>query len=678
MDIVASRAGTGQISLGPATRKLSPGEAGFYHGGGIPGLSCGDCRYNVEETCFIVDTAVMPGDYCDEFQPGFEKGHIPSPSGQTLNVMSQQRGFYGAEVPCALYITRVAKDPKTGRKTWFATSSGTKVDAYGERMSVDLFRDFVRRIEGNEDVPEVFASVAWKGGNPYLGVAHYLDLDGYGIVGDTDKVYIDSTVLKARGSFRDTPLAEAAYLAIRRDIDQEIPVENRVRISIAFVDWGHEHLGQGTFERKALTDQCVLCDDGVGGKVYRRGHLVHLALTRRPAYPDTDILLEERSMTTKRDDAASIVGDTEAEELEKRASLTQRAGAALVLKGKEGETAEPPTAPAEPPAEPAPSEPGAAYLGGAMTLAEAEAFIGKMTPRPLMDAFGVLAAVLANIAASPKVGNKALAIRTEIANFQSSLDVQQAQIIQRIAPLLAQEGVTLMGNTPETPETTPAEPVERAEPKAPDAAPPAEAQAAAPAAAPPEAAKPEVQHPLGEALMAFRAAFDAAMATAVSPDERLVMLQPALDNLADVVIRIIAGATPAAAPAQQPAVGPAAAAPAGQMMASASLTDEQFDQRIDLRLNQHIAPIRAAVEQMQVLMQQVVRPSAPTVDATIRVEQPVSRPHSRAVRLTPRSLSVTQRAAAPATFSALPQSNRMSPLTRRIRASVGIQDIPES
>jgi hypothetical protein len=119
-----------------------------------------------------------------------------------------------------------------------------------------------------------------------------LDLDGYGIVGDTERLYIDGQNLRARGTFRDTPIAKAAYNSIKKDIEADLPPDQRTRISIAFLDLEHDHGPHGTFARRSLTDHCSLCERGKGDKHYRAGQLVHLALTRMPAYPETEIALE--------------------------------------------------------------------------------------------------------------------------------------------------------------------------------------------------------------------------------------------------------------------------------------------------------------------------------------------------------------------------------------------------
>ena len=194
-----------------------------------------------------------------------------------------------------LLITKVAKDKQTGVIRWVARASGIERDLYNERMSVVLFNDFINRAVAREAVPEPFSSEAWNGGLPYLGIAHYLDMKGLGMVGNTEQLYLDGDLLKAKGTFEKSPMAQAAYESIKNDIDNNVPLEERVRISIAFIDWAHDHEGVGGFERKTLTDRCELCADGRGEKIYLAGQLVHLALTRIPAYTTATIELAQEA-----------------------------------------------------------------------------------------------------------------------------------------------------------------------------------------------------------------------------------------------------------------------------------------------------------------------------------------------------------------------------------------------
>ncbi|KKL05482.1 hypothetical protein LCGC14_2605600, partial [marine sediment metagenome] len=313
-------------------------EVSFREGGGIPQFECSACQNFESGFCRLLKLAVEPGDICDAFVENFKDGRKSNVKAQTEVLMRT------VEVP--LFISRVSIDRQTGERRWYATASGIEKDLYKERMSVELYKDFINRIETRELAPEQFVSEAWTGGLPYLGIAHYLDLDGYGIIGPTDQVYIDGKILKMRGRFDSSELANKAYEAIQEDIKNGTDQNERIRVSIAFIDWSHNHEGVGSFVRESLSQICPHCEEGVGEKIYMAGQLVHLALTRRPAYLDTDIALEERAMENKssqKEDAASIVGEELAEKLEERKALTQRASledvadGAIVIKDKHGD-----------------------------------------------------------------------------------------------------------------------------------------------------------------------------------------------------------------------------------------------------------------------------------------------------------------------------------------------------
>lgn len=297
-----------QVTLGGTTRKYDPTEVNFRRKQGIPNFRCGDCAFYENRTCRIVAaTDIDPDDVCDNFEaltvgnlPSFDATrpkNVKSPGTPVEERASSIRGPLRRVTPSIalteMFITRVSEDRQSGIRRWFSSASGLERDLYDERMSVELFKDFIKRAEAREEVPTPFSSEAWNGGLPYLGVAHYLDLGGAGIVGPTDQLYLDGNVFKARGTFNDTPLGLAAFKAIKADIDGSTPMENRTRVSIAFIDWNHDHEGYGPFMRKNMLERCDMCERGLGEKIYRAGHLVHLALTRRPAYPKAEIGLEE-------------------------------------------------------------------------------------------------------------------------------------------------------------------------------------------------------------------------------------------------------------------------------------------------------------------------------------------------------------------------------------------------
>jgi len=227
-------------------------------------------------------------------------------------------------IELSLVITKASYDKVTGRRNWRAVTSDTDEDLYGDNMSLELFEDFISRIESKEAPPEPFCSDYWCGDIPYLSIAHYLDLGGNGVPGKVEKVYIDGKKLKATGYFYNNALGDACFRSICDDLYGEKKFsENKVRVSIAFIDWKHRHkINNKVFERKSLDDICPYCIEEVnngtgGGKQYLKGHLIHFALTRVPVNERTWMEVEKSmAIKTRKEDAASIVGEDLAEELE--------------------------------------------------------------------------------------------------------------------------------------------------------------------------------------------------------------------------------------------------------------------------------------------------------------------------------------------------------------------------
>lgn len=228
----------------------------------------------------------------------------------------------------SLYITKAVKDGKVMK--WAAVNSDTEADLYNERMSLELYRSFIDNIKNKNQVPEEFRSLVgsdyWHGGMPYLSISHYPDINGQAVPGEPVEVYVDGNKLKAKGVLFDSPLGHSVFRSLKDD-KLKAPDE-RIRISIGFIDLAHRH-GEGElFERKGLFDLCPKCLQGVGEKVYVKGYLVHLALTRVPVNQRTEMVLEEKSdmaKKTRKEDAASIIGETLAEELDVKAKgLAQR------------------------------------------------------------------------------------------------------------------------------------------------------------------------------------------------------------------------------------------------------------------------------------------------------------------------------------------------------------------
>jgi len=515
--------------------RIEPKEAYFRLGMGMPSHRCGDCIAYQNGSCVTVAVSPSADDICRLYRPHPANGSMSAMQAGAMGSIGRST----AEL--SLFINRVSRDPQTGVRRWYSTASGTKRDLYNEKMSVPLFKDFIRRIEAKEKAPEPFASRAWQGGLPYLGVAHYLDMEGEAIVGQTDRVWVDADIFKARGTFADGPLADAAFKAIQEDIRLNRPTDQRVRVSIAFVDWGHDHEGAGTFTRKSLLDRCPHCDSGAGEKVYKSGQLVHLALTRRPAYVETTIALEERSMSARRDDAASVVGEELADELERRSkTLTQKSAPAMDASAIVIREVAPPITTEEDADDTAEAEGGAPSFGGAENMDEAEAFLTRSVSESFVDAQGVLVGILKNLVGDP---GKAGMVEKAVADYQSRLDSLAVDALVAVkealrgrafgdeeeAPAKGKKPNPFAKEKPAAGEETPAEETED------------QMEEEVEEEVVPEEAPEGESHILDEAYASLKAAFDEAVASGGDRTTRLQMIQPALNALADAIMENVEG-----------------------------------------------------------------------------------------------------------------------------------------
>lgn len=254
-------------------------------------------------------------------------------------------------VEMSMRITKASyqKSEKSAMR-WTAIDSDVDEDLYQESMSVELFKDFADRIENNVPVPEAFKSViceeSWCGGMPYLSIAHYKAGEGSrNVPGTVDAVYIDGNRLKSKGTLYESEVGRAVWNSLREDLymKEKSEVEHLpVRISIGFLDLQHKHRpvqgGQEyTFTRSAVGQICPLCEQNIGGKIYMKGQLVHLALTRVPVNPRTEMVAEKsmgEEIQTKKDDAKSIIGESLVETLD----MKSLADGTLVVRATEATT----------------------------------------------------------------------------------------------------------------------------------------------------------------------------------------------------------------------------------------------------------------------------------------------------------------------------------------------------
>lgn len=234
-----------------------------------------------------------------------------------------------ALVSFSMHFVSAPLDKATFEMRFRSVASDTQADLYDEHMTPELYKSFMENEK--KPVPDEWKSFvcdeAWSGGKPYVSLSHYPSLNGKGIAGVVDETYIDGIKFKSKGHFNDTPLGRACYRALCKDLANKSQ-ENKIRVSIGFLDLAHKHGANGEiFERKSQQDECEKCLNGEGDKYYMKGILVHEAMTRVPVNPRAEMEVE-RSMgkKTRAEDALSVVEDPElVDELEKESKSVNKA-----------------------------------------------------------------------------------------------------------------------------------------------------------------------------------------------------------------------------------------------------------------------------------------------------------------------------------------------------------------
>jgi hypothetical protein len=258
----------------------------------------------------------------------------------------------GTEAPEALVsieLTITKASIRDGKQFWALTASDTQTDRMGDATSLELFEDWIRRAYSGETedwLPEPEM--------PFLGLSHYGRQGGFNEAGLPDRLYIDGRQFKASGEFSAGPIGQALFSVIRDERAQARkgnPPDNPVRISAAWWDIQHAH-DDRVFTRKSLLDLCPMCLAGQGNRQFMKGQLDHFAGTRVPINPRTEIGLQEKAMAvTRNEDAASIVDQELADELERREreeletrSDAESTSAALMVKADDDQEPAEPTA----------------------------------------------------------------------------------------------------------------------------------------------------------------------------------------------------------------------------------------------------------------------------------------------------------------------------------------------
>lgn len=326
-----------------------------------------------------------------------------------------------------------------GEMRWSAVNSDTDWDLYGERMTLELYKGMIAKIKSNVPPPEPFAELVtsdyWKGGMPYLSIAHYSDGNGNAVPGDVRELFIDGNQLKAKGTLHDTPLGKAVWKSLKQD---EVNYKNdtdtdRIRISIAFLDLAHKHGEDGAiFRRKSLTDTCAECQRGVGEKIYVDGYLVHLALTRVPVNPRTlmeaeDAVATKSKIRSKKEDALSVLGgEVELADQVEKSGMEFRSEAVVEMSDTPELSTE--EVVVEPIEEKSVMDGGVEQVqiwrpyGGATSMKEAKKFVeAQQESWRVSDLYYTFTDVARNIMDSDEIGDKAGALATLVDEFKKSL-----------------------------------------------------------------------------------------------------------------------------------------------------------------------------------------------------------------------------------------------------------------
>ena len=373
--------------------------------------------------------------------------------------INQIKHAKGALVEVSLAITKASLH-EDGTMRWLATCSDTGKDKTGESTSLSLFNDWIERVETGKS-----ASFLPPPRQPFLGLSHYPDLDGFGEAGLTDKMLIDGIQFKAGGTFHKDnihPLGKVLFESVRNERQQVKKgqiVDNPIRISAGWWDLVHQH-GDFIFERKSLTDVCPMCKSGSTDKIYLKGQLDHFAATRVPINPRTTLALEEKAaMKTRKEDALSIIENEElVAELDKRAALTSKSETedlpeGMVIKAEETETPDV--------EQMMDDEKEHMPFNGAMSLKEAEDYMNaQQQASQLYSQWGLLQTVMGNILEQSEPAEMKNKVQSLFGEFSKRVDAIKAAVEDVV--LVENGGLNMSDQQTNTP-TKPAGPFDVSE-----------------------------------------------------------------------------------------------------------------------------------------------------------------------------------------------------------------------
>lgn len=211
------------------------------------------------------------------------------------NVHGSEKADYEGRVDFFIYKATLGVD---GVRRWAATVSKFAADEQKDEVTQEFYRDAIEQVDkGLYPMPALVVS---HYDDPRAEVAT-IPVPAEFRAGSTTSMYIDGNKPKAKGTFEDSPLGIASFNAVRKDIDDNVPDEQRTRISMAF---------------RPAENGIEKSENGVTR--YTKGMIRHFAMTRAPIVKETDLTLEKSDaiMVTRIEDATSIVGEELAAELD--------------------------------------------------------------------------------------------------------------------------------------------------------------------------------------------------------------------------------------------------------------------------------------------------------------------------------------------------------------------------
>jgi Zn-finger nucleic acid-binding protein len=118
---------------------------------------------------------------------------------------------------------------RNGGMYWQGAISDDDWDKEDERLSLEIFHDFAQRLKAQRQKADYEP--------PFVSLSHYGRLDGKGVMGIIEDVWIDGRVFKAEGWFSDTRLGRRVFEVVRSELERQQAgekIENPIRFSVGF------------------------------------------------------------------------------------------------------------------------------------------------------------------------------------------------------------------------------------------------------------------------------------------------------------------------------------------------------------------------------------------------------------------------------------------------------------